>query len=87
MLVIPGIEITSRIGSKTPHILALGIVPDEVQRSKYKIPRYKDPITVISWIHDRGGIAIAVHPSKKWQRTSLSYVQAREYMTIYNRWN
>lgn len=29
VIVIPGIEITSRTGSKTPHILALGIDPKE----------------------------------------------------------
>lgn len=82
VIVIPGIEITSRTGSKTPHILALGITPDEVHRSKYKIPRYEDPSAVISWIHDHGGIAIAAHPSKNWRRTSLSYKQVREYGAI-----
>ncbi len=82
VIVIPGIEITSRTGSKTPHILALGIAPDEVYRSKYKIPRYKDPVTVIAWIHDHGGVAIAAHPSKTWRRTSLSYKQVREYQSI-----
>ena len=82
VIVIPGIEITSRTGSKTPHILALGIDPDEVRRSKNKIPRYKDPWTVISWIHNLGGIAVAVHPSKTWKRTSLSYVQVKEYGAI-----
>lgn len=82
VIVIPGIEITSRTGSKTPHILALGITPEEVRRSKYKIPRYKDPSTVILWIHDHGGVAIAAHPSKNWRRTSLSYKQVREYQAI-----
>lgn len=82
VIVIPGIEITSRTGSKTPHIIALGIAPDEVHRSKFKLPRYKDPFTVTSWIHDHGGIAIVAHPNKRWKRTSLSYVQIREFQAI-----
>lgn len=82
VIVIPGIEITSRIGSKTPHILALGITPDAVFSSKYKIPRYKDPLTVISWIHDLGGLAIAAHPSKRWMYTSLNYKQVIEHYSV-----
>ncbi|MBI2329991.1 PHP domain-containing protein [Candidatus Daviesbacteria bacterium] len=82
LIVIPGIEITSRIGSKTPHILALGIAPDDICRSKYKIPRYKDPCEVIAWIHDFGGVAIAAHPSKRWLYTSLSYKQVIKYHDI-----
>lgn len=82
IIVVPGIEITSRIRSKTPHIVALGIAPDEIYRSKCKIPRYKDPSIVISWVHDHGGIAIAAHPSKTWKYTSLSYMQVREYKDI-----
>lgn len=82
VIVVPGIEITSRTGSKTPHIIALGINPDRVHRSKFKIPRYNDPATVISWIHDLGGIAIAAHPNLRWRRTSLSFVQVTQYKDI-----
>lgn len=82
VIVIPGIEITSRIESKTPHIIALGIAPDEVYKSQFKIPRYKDPFTVTSWIHDHGGVVVAAHPNLRWRRTSLSYTQVKEYQVI-----
>lgn len=77
VIVVPGIEISSRIGFRMPHILALGVTPEEVDRSKHPIPRFKSPDTVITWIHDHGGIAIAAHPSEKGKLTHLSYEEVK----------
>src|SRR5260221_3569328 len=34
IVLVPGVEISSRIGLRTPHILALGITPEVVYKSK-----------------------------------------------------
>jgi predicted metal-dependent phosphoesterase TrpH len=79
VIVVPGVEISSRIGFRIPHILALGVTPEEVKRNKYPIPRFKSPDTVITWIHDHGGIAIAAHPSEEGKLTQLSYEEVKRF--------
>lgn len=79
IVLVPGVEISSRIGLKTPHILALGITPEVVYRSKDRLPTLKDPSTVISWIHDHGGLAIAAHPKAKKGQTALTYDQVQQF--------
>lgn len=78
IVLIPGIEITARVGLRTPHIVALGIHPEEVYRSKYRIPTLCDPNTVVAWIHDLGGLAIAAHPTEHGKQTFFSFEQVRE---------
>ena len=59
---VPGIEITSMSGLYFPHILAIGVDPGVVTKSKYRIPSLQKPGIVIDWINDHGGVAIAAHP-------------------------
>jgi len=79
---IPGIEITSLSWSRPTnfrlpiaHILALGIKPESIN-GKHPIPTGRTPEEVIDWIHDRGGLAIAAHPDRKY--TSLSETEIRK---------
>ncbi len=44
-------------------------------KSKDRLPTLKDPNTVISWIHDHGGLAIAAHPKAKREQTALTFKQ------------
>lgn len=62
VIVVPGAEITAHYGINAPHILALGLDPEIIKDSP--LPHLKDPETVIKWIHDHGGVAVATHPSK-----------------------
>ncbi|MCR4264354.1 MAG: PHP domain-containing protein [Candidatus Roizmanbacteria bacterium] len=77
VILVPGVEITSRVGFRIPHILGLGILPETVARSKYPIPSLQHPQTVVDWIHDHGGVAIVPHPSMTGNLTSLNYEQTR----------
>jgi len=71
VILIPGIEITSYLSRRTPHILALGIDPQLVAR--FSIPFGKSPQDVIRWIHNYGGLAIAAHPSETPKLTALTH--------------
>lgn len=73
IILVPGVEISSRVGLRTPHILALGITPEIIGGKR--LPSLKHPRTVISWIHDHGGLAIAAHPKIGGGQTSLSFEQ------------
>jgi len=84
IIVVPGWEITAlgwphgKRWWNMPHILALGIDPDILEKSQTKLPTAqwgdlskagpKNPngtiIDVIDWIHDNGGVAIAAHPDE-----------------------
>lgn len=79
IVLVPGVEISSRIGLKTPHILALGITPDVIYTGSRngKLPTLENPQTVIAWIHDHGGLAIAAHPKAKAEQTALTFEQVR----------
>lgn len=63
VIVVPGAEITAHAGINAPHILALGLDPEIIKDEP--LPHLKDPETVIKWIHDHGGVAVATHPSKR----------------------
>lgn len=86
VIVVPGLEISSFTfywkGFHFPHILALGVTPDLVKARKDRIPTFRDPETVIKWIHDHGGIAIAPHPNPKGAITALSYEQVERYQHL-----
>lgn len=82
IILVPGVEISSRIGLRTPHILALGITPDVVYQSKDRLPTLKDPATVISWIHNHGGLAIATHPKAKNKQTALTFEQVKQFGSV-----
>lgn len=93
IILVPGVEITSHEGRRFPHILGLGITPDAVDKSRYhnpifpfgkisKIPYLAKPETVIEWIHDLGGLAIAAHPTPPKHRRELgamSHTQVQKY--------
>ncbi len=65
VIVVPGVEITAHDKNLNfPHILCLGLDPDLMKGEDNKIPRFKNPETVIKWIHDHGAIAVATHPSQ-----------------------
>lgn len=82
VVLVPGIEITSRIGLRIPHILALGITSEEVYSNNYRIPTLKHPKTVIDWIHDHGGVAIAAHPTESGSRNALSHEEVDRFRDI-----
>ncbi|KKQ41118.1 MAG: PHP domain protein [Candidatus Magasanikbacteria bacterium GW2011_GWA2_37_8] len=62
IIVVPGAEITAHYGINFPHILTLGLDPEIIKNDP--LPHLKDPETVIKWVHDHGGIAVATHPSE-----------------------
>jgi len=70
VILVPGIEITSLLPFRTPHILALGIDPRTV--SRFSIPVGRNPQDIVKWIHDHDGLAIAAHPSEKPKLTALT---------------
>jgi len=56
LIVIPGVEITSRDQWSTPHILALGINPDLISRRQTRMPTLQPIDRIIAWTHDLEGV-------------------------------
>lgn len=84
LIVVPGVEISARVGHRAPHILGLGIDPKLVHS---RLPVLRDPLTVIKWIHDNGGIAIAPHPKQVQTLTALSYSELQSILEEQNRFD
>lgn len=78
MILIPGVELTSYMKGRTPHILALGIDPVSVPQSIFALPVGRSPQYTIKWIHDHNGLAVAVHPSETPKLTSLTPADIRK---------
>jgi len=82
LIVVPGVEIRTRSSTRFlrfADILALGITPEQVFKSRDRIPTLRDTETAIKWVHDLGGIAIAAHPKENGSMTSLSFDEVRRY--------
>ncbi|MBI4136698.1 hypothetical protein HY469_01400 [Candidatus Roizmanbacteria bacterium] len=78
IIVVPGVELSARVGLQAPHIIALGITPEQIQGKNETLPFLWSPKDTISWIHDHGAVAIAPHPYEKPNHISLSHQQVRE---------
>lgn len=59
VIVIPGIEISSVEGKRTPHVLGLGI-----DHKTKDVPHYRSAGEVMSWVKERGGFVFIPHPTE-----------------------
>jgi len=90
VIVVPGVEITSRFGQ---HVIGLGFSPEDIRTKKLRIPSLRSLTYIFEWIHGLGAVVVAPHPFHSWWRlTSMSHGDVEKHLgmidaiEVYSKW-